>query len=223
MRHLKRIEEFRPFDSEDYEDYFEKEWHCQLVNIPYGEARTLYDAFVLVPRKLIRNVIDQVAFDPGLGMSDRFFPNHGRWDDDNKIMYLNRTVFDLEGKEALHLITHEVGHAVDSHMGDISTNDKTWLGFSGWTQTPSDITPVQQSDDNLTEFGKYERLKIEEDDLLMVSEWWHLKDASFVRWYASRNPMEDMAESFSYCVLGENDRFAGCGDKRKYVKERMLQ
>jgi hypothetical protein len=219
---LKHISPYLPFDENDYKDFFEKEYTAQLGAITFDEAKVIFHAFKILPKKLVRDLVNRIEFDPSLGKSKHVFPNHGRWEDNFGTMILNRSVIDLEPNESLHLIIHEIGHALDHKLGDMSKTP-AWLELSGWTLDPPGITPRQKSDRNYLHHGRYRRLRIEETGLYSVSEWWYNEDADFVRWYAKRNPQEDFCESFAYYVIEEMDRFKGCPLKAEFIKNKVLQ
>lgn len=218
MQHLKK---YYPFDELNFREFFESEYKIRLGTIDFEEAVRLFEAFSFLPKRLITDLIDNIDIDTSLGKPMKFFPNHGRWDTESNTMYLNPEVLKHEPDESKHLILHEVGHAIDSELGMISLT-KAWRSLSGWTQRPEGITFSQRGDKSYLEHGNYKRLKIEEDSHLILTNWWHLKDAHFVRWYAERNPKEDLAESFSYYVLDEMDRFTDCPEKAKFIKSKML-
>jgi hypothetical protein len=214
---MKHISPYYPFDKDTYKDYFSKEFKVQLGAILFDEAKVIYNAYRLVPRKISVGLVGSIEFDPSLGKSKKVYPNHGRWEDNFKTMFLNRGVIDLEPAESKHLIIHEMAHALDHKLGDLSKTDG-WLNLSGWTDSPPGLTPLQRSDNDFLHYEKYRRLKIEEDGKYSVSDWWYDEDADFVRWYAKRNPQEDFCESFSYYILGEMNRFNGCEDKLEFIK-----
>lgn len=218
---MKHISPYYPFDENDYKKFFEKEYSVQLGSISFPESKIIFNGFRLVPRNLINKLISRIEFDPSLGKSKKIYPNHGRWENNFATMFLNRGVIDLEPAESIHLIVHEIGHALDHKLNNISKTQE-WLDLSDWTTDPPGITPVQKSDSDYLHQGKYRRLRIEEKSLLSVSEWWYDEDADFVRWYAKRNPQEDFCESFAYYIIGEMNRFKGCEDKAEFIKNNVL-
>lgn len=218
---MKHISLYYPFDEDDYKDFYYKEYKTQLGAITFDEAKIIYNGFRLIPNGLLRNLVNIIEFDPSLGKSNKTYPNHGKWEDNFGTMFLNRSVIDLEQKESVHLVTHEVGHALDHKLGDL-TKGKEWMDLSGWTMDPEGITTLQKSNDNYLAHGDYKRLKIEENGLYSVSEWWFKQDAEFVRWYGKRNPQEDFCESFSYYIMGEMDRFKHCPKKADFIKNKVL-
>lgn len=218
---MKHISPYYPFDENTYKDFFEKEYTCQLGAVTFDEAKVIFNGFRLVPKKLIKKLINIIEFDPSLGSSKKFYPNHGRWEDNFSTMFLNRSVIDLEPMESVHLIIHEIGHALDHRLGDI-TKTPDWLNLSGWTLDPPGISQVQKTDKNFIHGGEYSRLKIQEKGMYSVSDWWYKENANFVRWYAKRNPQEDFCESFAYLVMEEINRFKGCEDKAKFIKDNVL-
>lgn len=215
---MKHISPYYPFDEDDYKEFFDKEYATQLGAITFDEAKIIFNGFRLIPKKILKNLINRIEFDPSLGKSKKIYPNHGRWEDNFSTMYLNRSVIDLEPMESIHLLIHEVGHALDHKLNDLSKTDE-WMNLSGWTTDPPGITPLQKSNKDYLHHGRFRRLKIEEKGLYSVSEWWFNGDADFVRWYASRNPQEDFCESFAYLIMEEYDRFKGCRDKLNFIKK----
>lgn len=117
----------------------------------------------------------------------------GRWVEEEKTMYLKPEIFNSEliispeSKVNLgqKVLAHELGHKID-HEYEYSKNNK-WREISGWTkkETPDNI----QCHYNMNGLWK-------------VGKWHHDKTAAFINEYASRNPKEDFAESFSYAVIG---------------------
>lgn len=237
---MKRLISYYPFDETNFEAFFVKEFGTQLNTVEFEEAKHIYDAFHMLPKHLIKGLITIIEFDPSLGSSKRFYPNHGRLECNappklsgqsrieqdengniNAIMHLNRDVFKNEPDEIKHLVLHETGHAVDHKLGIVSRM-KLWLSFSEWTVDPQGIPADQRRNKNYLKHAEFERLRIQDGNMLSVSDWWFNSNASFVRWYAKRNPAEDFAESFAYYVLGEKNRFTWCEDKYKYIKEHVI-
>jgi hypothetical protein len=214
---LKYIIKYYPFNENSYKKFFEKKYGTQLETVSFEESKVIYSAFELIPIKILKDLVSILQFDPSLGKSKEFFPNHGRWEDNFKTMVLNRNVIDLEPEESKHLIIHEIGHAIDNKLGNISKTEE-WLNISGWTDNPSGITMIQKSDKNYLDHKNFKRLRIKENGLLSVSSWWYDENAGFVRWYAERNPEEDFAESFAYYILEKMDRFKDCKEKSKFIK-----
>ena len=217
MRHLNK---YYPFDESNFREFFESEYKIRLNNIGLDGAVRLFEAFSLLPKRLLTDLIDTIDIDASLGTPMEYFPNHGRWDAESDTMYLNPKVLE-QPEDPKHLILHEIGHAIDHELGMVSMK-KTWRALSGWTQKPEGITFAQRSNRDYVEHGDYERLKIEEDSRMAMSHWWHLKSAAFVRFYAARSPKEDLAESFAYYVMGETSRFEDCPEKAKFVKTNIL-
>lgn len=219
---MKHISKYHPFDENNYKEFFVKEFGTQLGAVEFHEASVIYDAFKMIPKKIIKNLVSILDFDPALGQSKKIYPNHGRWEDNFSTMYLNRSVIDLDPEESMHLIIHEVGHGLDHKLGDISKTED-WLKLSGWTMQPPGISTLDKSDHDCLLYKHFRRLKIEEKGFYTVSDWWYDENAHFVRWYASRNPQEDFCESFAYyLILGEKERFKECEDKKDFIRDRVM-
>jgi hypothetical protein len=218
MQHLSK---YYPFDEHGYKEFFESEYGIKLGSINFEESCRLFDAFNMLPKKFFIGTIKLIEIDPSLGKPLKVYPNHGRWEEDFKAMYLNPEVLKHEPTESIHLILHETGHAIDAGMDNISLK-KAWRNMSGWTQSPPGITQQEKSNQAYLEHDDYRRLKIEEDQQLLVSNWWYDKDAHFVREYASRNPKEDFAESFAYYVMRELNRFKDCPEKARFIRDEVI-
>lgn len=218
---MKHVKEYLPFDKDNYRNFFQSNYEIKLGSVSFEESKIIFEAISKVSKKIIKGLIKIIDFDPSLGTPKDIFPNHGRWEDNFKTMFLNRKVIDLDKDEANHLIIHEIGHAYDHKLGEISKT-KEWLELSGWTENPPALNIKQKSDPHFVKHGAFERLKIQDDNLYSISNWWFLKGTGFVRWYAKRNPSEDFAECFSFYVLKEKDKFEDCMDKYEYIEKILI-
>lgn len=149
-----------------------------------------------------------------MGESKEYYPNHGYYV--NNTLVLNTRLVDdpllfqdpTTGKNLDrfdHTLFHELGHGWDSMNGDASVGED-WVVLSGWSEEPKD--------------GKV-RVIISDKDLEedLVGEWYYDPQSDFVRFYAKRNPWDDMADTFAFWVAGMYGFVPET--KRKYFEDRI--
>jgi hypothetical protein len=98
---------------------------------------------------------------------------------------------------------HEMGHALDSALGDISLQP-AWVSLSGWSKEPK---------------PGLERLHIKDKGAPeVIGEYYYdpkYKANGFTRFYAMRNPYDDFADSFSFYISGMKNKVPAT--KAKYL------
>lgn len=162
-----------------------------------------------VPPELLRMGVERIASDPRLGAI------HGRYDPESKTIFFNPKTF--RGKARMGrgpakiphgqlTMVHEFGHAVFNTLPDELKNE--WLALSGWMKgtKPGQAEPYEEKRPGWPH---------------KISKWTHAKGASFTRHYAEKNPDEDFADTFAFCILGKPAQAGNV--KRRWVAQLLMK
>jgi hypothetical protein len=163
-------------------------------------VKILSDSLAKLPPELVKDCgIKTLGFED-LGPSREYYPNHGRYKDNT--LYLNQQIIDspvlivdpdsgAAANKFDQTLYHELGHGWDDVHGKNGTElslQKEWMRLSGWSKSP---------------IPGYKRVIIQElGTPVLKGEYYYSPDAGFTRFYARRNPWDDLADSFSYYVAG---------------------
>jgi hypothetical protein len=149
-----------------------------------------------------------------LGENRPLYPNHGSFNPADGTVVMNTDMFyhpdepddftDSRGytiSRVAQTLYHEFAHALDQALGNISLQDP-WLKLSGWSK---DREPGLK------------RLIINEPGApKIVGEWWYSADSKkFTRFYAMRNPYDDLADSIAFWLSNLKDKVPD--NKREYL------
>ena len=175
--------------------------------------RQIYLILNRMPVSLVKACgVEDFYISTKMGPSKPLFPNHGYFYPDDDTITLNADIFyhpdtpddffDHRGyfvSRPAQTLIHEMGHALDAHLGDISLKED-WLKLSGWSQNPE---------------PGLKRIIIKDPGApLVIGEWFYDPKAGFTRFYAKRNPYDDFADSFAFYVSGMKDKLPE--NKRAY-------
>ena len=170
-------------------------------------ARKVYEILTILPVKLIKFCkIPTYNISYNMGLSKRFSPNHGFFRESMSDITLNADIFihpdlpeDFIRQDGFFVdrptqtLVHEIFHAIDARLGNVSEK-QPWLGLSGWSETYK---------------PGLKRLFVQEEGAPdLIGEWYYdpkiiaLPGHGFTRFYASRNPGDDFADSGSmrFCL-----------------------
>jgi len=195
---------------------FEKKYSIKLdKTIALEYLDVLNKIFNLFDLAYINSIFSKITF-LNLGAI------HGEYDPYSKALIINPKIFkykkhygtkDNKYPSYIHTIIHEIGHAIDNYKLSLSPD---WLAISDWKKHS-----IENQVPN--EYLRYTEKRIGRttDNLkLDTSDWIYKKNSSFAREYSKKSPMEDFADSFSFVILGFDDKFKGdTGQlKLKYIK-----
>lgn len=180
-------------------DVIQRIWGIQVVqgDAPSEAVEQVFLSLKRIPYKVaIRCGVSSISFSD-LGESKEYYPNHGVYRDDGTIELNYRMLEDPKLWEAdgqtlnrfEHTLIHEMGHGFDMVMGggeELSLKPE-WLELSSWSEKP---------------IPGYRRLVVKEGDYSLKGEWYYKAGSEFVRFYASRNPWDDFADSFAFHFAG---------------------
>jgi hypothetical protein len=155
----------------------------------------------------IKEIFKKIINDHEL-MNDDKYATFGKYNIQKGILKLNPRVFIVEdyddGKKTMSklsfIVLHEIGHVLDKKFKYSSKKD--WLNLSGWVEDP------------IVKKGKI-NLIIPKESGEVRSQWYHDKNAKFVRWYSEFGPAEDLTDSFSFYVGGLLNRIPK--EKKDYI------
>lgn len=183
---------------------------CQDSHLLY---RQLYHILLPIPTALVRHCgIDDVLFRSDMGPNKPYFPNHGYYSCNSRLVAMNADCFwhpdqpddffDYRGyflSRAQQTVVHEFGHGYDAHQGDLSVMP-SWTSLSGWSEEPkSGLVRIKIQDPGAPE---------------VIGEWYYNPKAEFTRFYGKRNPWDDWADCFSFYMAGVKDKVPAT--KRRY-------
>lgn len=221
----KKIEKsFEKSLGSDYLEKFEDEYGIELSdNATREQAQALWDALKNIPKNFLEGKVERICLDERMGRSKRYYPNHGKYIEEEKKVMINPTVFNSKEKfeddqghsmsKVAQVIVHELSHGIDDANG--FSDEEEWREISDWKKIGEDEKPPKG----------YKRLTIKEEGTpTLVSPWVFKADTEFPRWYAARNPKEDFAESCCFALAGLVGRFHGDTGKAKYefIKKHVL-
>lgn len=175
-----------------------------------------------MPVELVRDCeVSKLVFSNSMGANKPYYPNHGYYYSVDKSITLNNDIFynpdypddfyDSNcyrvGRPAQTLV-HELGHALDAAKGDISLKPD-WLKLSGWSETPRQ---------------GLKRMVINEPGMpVKMGEWYYdpqiSGDSNFTRFYGKMNPWDDLADCFSFFVIGMKNKLP---DSKKDYFDNLL-
>jgi hypothetical protein len=178
--------------------------------------RQIYLILSRMPAKIVKDCgVNTLSIRNDMGPNRPYYPNHGYYRD--RSVTLNADIFynpdepidfkDYRGyfvSRPAQTLIHEFGHAYDEFHGDLSLKSE-WLSLSGWSKEPKE---------------GLKRLIINDPGApKVVGEYYYNPKAGFVRFYAHRNPWDDMADSFAFYMAGLKDKLPD--NKRQYF-DRIL-
>jgi hypothetical protein len=176
--------------------------------------RQVYFILNPVPVELIKDFKFTKLFFTYLGKNQKYSPNHGFFDPNDKSITLNTDIFyhpdimddffDSKGygiSRPIQTFWHEFGHLVDDYLGDISLQPE-WMKLSGWSKEPK---------------PGLKRLFIKGKNGFpdVLGEMFYSPKAKFVRFYGKRNSYDDLADCFSTMLGGLRNKIPET--KRKYL------
>ena len=155
----------------------------------------LHSSLKRLPPQLVKDCGISVLGFQDLGPSREYYPNHGKYRDGALLLntqLVDDPFFEVDfdsgkGINRLdHTLYHELGHGWDEVQGsgkELSL-EPDWVNLSQWSKIPKE---------------GLKRVVIKEVDAPEVKgEYYYSPEASFVRFYAKRNPWDDWADTFSY-------------------------
>lgn len=173
---------------------------------------TIFDLF---KPEFIHSIFSEISFQDLSAV-------HGEYEPTTKKLIINPNIFDYKTEYGtksnkypsyIHTILHEIGHAIDDFRISL---DPSWLSLSNWKQLPIQNT-IPKGYERYLEVRNGRATGDKNKDL---SDWIYDKNADFVREYAKKSPIEDFADSFSFAILGFDNKFKGEIGKKKlaYIK-----
>lgn len=191
----------------------------QGVPDPSTLIRQTYQILSILPPPLVKACgVDKLVLRGDLGPSREFYPNHGYYVNRevhmNADTYINpdcpKDFYDYHGyflTRPEQTLYHELAHGFDAEQGQLSLQPE-WLSLSGWSPVPK---------------PGLKRLIIREKDVPeVIGEWFYDPDmAEFTRFYASRNPWDDIADSMAFYIGGLRERVPA--SKASYLNQRLGQ
>lgn len=198
---------------------FEEKYDLSLPkDVTNSQLSDLKKAFSYLPESFIKHHIKKITFKDLGAIHGRYIQERKKGDIIiNPSIFENKKYFSVEGKKIpvkYFTIVHEIGHMID-HLNSIS-NKKEWIDLSGWKELDKNKSVPKG-------FKRYVEKRSGRDiPGHKKSEWIHKEDAEFVRNYASKNPKEDFADTFSFIVLGKNLKFQDKGNKKVDIIKNLL-
>ncbi len=179
-------------------------------------VRQLHGSLERLPPQLVKDCGVTVLGFQDLGPSREYYPNHGKYMKGALLLNTQLTEdpfleVDIDSGNCLNKLDqtfyHELGHGWDEVHGsgkELSLASE-WTGLSKWSKDPKE--------------GLI-RVVIKESGTPKVEgEYYYSPQASFVRFYAKRNPWDDWADTFSYYVGGLHSMVPE--DKRAYFDKKL--
>jgi hypothetical protein len=175
-------------------------------------AKSVLNILKDLPIKLIKSCGVKRLQLKNLGLNREYYPNHGFYIGD--LIALNSNIFldpdmpeDFENSRGYRVsrptqtLIHEIGHALDFRLGDISLKPE-WLSLSGWSKEYK---------------SGLKRLLIKEKGTPdVVGEWFYDPKAEFFRFYGKKCPEDDFADSLGIYYSLINDKIPT--SKRKFLE-----
>lgn len=165
--------------------------------------REVFNILKPVPPNLIKDCgIKNLLIRADMGPNKSYYPNHGYFVGNQ--VALNADIFhhpDLPDDFFDHrgyfltrpqqTLLHELGHGYDEFHSNLSLQNP-WLKLSGWSEN---FKPGLK------------RLVINDERApRVVGEWFYDPSAKFTRFYAKRNPWDDLADSFAFFIGNVKDK-----------------
>jgi hypothetical protein len=187
----------------------------------YWILRETYNILRLIPPALIKDCGVTALIFKYLGENKPLYPNHGFFRESDKTVTLNSDMFIhpdqpedfFDGHRyfitrSAETLYHEFGHGFDACHGELSLQP-AWMKLSGWSKEPG---------------PGLERLHIKDREAPeVIGEYYYdskYKANGFTRFYAMRNPWDDMADSFSFFISGMKDRVP---DSKRVYLDKLLK
>ena len=210
------FESFLIDDVDDIEARYEISDFNDVAGIKNRTHRQYFDRFFdLVPDRYDDYFVDLLVFDEDLDDFDGFVETVPPYRDDTWRIGINESIFEFKITSDLieELFVHEFAHLI-SYEGMRGTmeprNNRCHEYFSEFGCPPANSYLMDFIDDFWTEDDLDALVEFEGESIWTNRE---VRD-NFVTDYASTNPAEDFAESFTFFVLDEKNTGAKLPDQK---------